>query len=97
MNTPNNLPPGVTNKDIEDQQDDRAMAPLQMGDITISDDGNLGFSFCCCGNHLGFVNKQGELSLMEWIAKKHGIILSNVRDHRYLPDGAAGAGKELPK
>jgi len=83
-------------KDIEDQQDDKAMAPLQMGDITISDDGNLGFSFCCCGNHLGFVNKQGELSLMEWIAKKHGIILSNVGDQGSAPCTNAATKKDQP-
>lgn len=78
MNT-SNLPPGVTDNDIETKSQTDFMPDLQMGDITIADDGELGFTFSCCGKSLGFVNKQGEIAVMEWIAKKRGYSLSNTQ------------------
>lgn len=76
----NNLPPGVTDNDIETKTQGDIMPNLQMGDITITDDGENGFSFSCCGKFLGFVNKQGEIAVMEWIAEKRGYSVSNVSD-----------------
>lgn len=48
------------------------MEPLTMGDMTITDDGDLGLSIHANGEKLSFINALGEIALMEWIYRKYG-------------------------
>lgn len=47
------------------------MNDLRLGDMTITDDGDLGLSIHANGQKLSFINVLGEIALLEWIERKY--------------------------